>query len=290
MKKAFLTACAVALTTAVFTSCSNDDSVLDGSAVKSKSVTFALEGDWQGSEEAYKTRAAVTGSTMTDVWVLDYMGSTLMQTVHQSSADADFGAPTVSLDYGEHTLYFVTSCGDTPTLNTTTLTLSFDKVKDTFWKSVNVNVTSGTAANQSVTLDRIVTKLIIKPTDQVPMNISTVDIQLSTWYNSIDYLTGQPATASTDLLRSVAVTDNYHGTTGTIYFIVQGFCGTTDFTTNVSVTAKDADSNTIGFAQITNAPMKRNRTSRFTGTLFGNSNGLAMNMNDEWLTDYEGAW
>jgi len=258
--------------------------------VCSKQITFALQGDWQLTEEPF-TRAAVSGSAMTNVWIFDYdqLGE-LVQQIHQSSADADFGAPTINLNYGSHTLYFVTSQGDTPTLNTTNHTLAFDKVKDTFWKSVNVNVTSGTAANQSVTMDRVVTKLIVKPTDQVPMTLKSVDIQLSKWYNSIDYLTGQPATATTDLVRSVAVTDNYHGTTGTIYFIVQGFCGTTDFTTNVSVTAKDADSNTIGFASIANAPMKRNRTSRFTGTLFGNSNGLTMNINDEWLSDYEGNW
>lgn len=255
-----------------------------------KTVTFVLDGDWQLSEEAFSTRAAVAGSAMTDVWVLDYQSGALVQQVHQSSADEDFGAPTISLDYGEHTLYFVTSCGETPTLNTTAHTLAFAKTKDTFWKSLAVNVTSGTATNQSATLDRVVTKLIIKPTDQVPATINAISIVLGTWYNTIDYLTGLPTAAETNYDRTLTVPDSYKGTQETFSVNVIGFCGTSDITTNVAVTAKDADNKTIGYAAISNAPMKRNRASRYTGTLFGNSNGLTMNMDDTWLTDYEGTW
>lgn len=291
MKKIIMMALAVATMTACST---NDESMLDGAAIKSKSVTFSLEGDWQGSDEPF-TRAAVAGSSMTDVWVLDYQNTqnnqmTLIQTIHQTTADADFGAPTISLDYGEHTLYFVTSQGDNPTLNTTSHTLSFDKVKDTFWKSINVNVTSGTAANQSVTLDRVVTKLIIKPTDQVPITINTISIVLATWYNTMDYLTGLPTSAESDYNRTLTVPDSYKGTTGTFSVNITGFCGTSDITTNVAVTAKDADNATIGYAALANASLKRNRASRYTGTLFGNSNGLTMNIDDTWLTDYEGNW
>lgn len=294
-------ACAVAvMMTAVFTSCSNDDSessVISDSVAKSKNVTFALDGDWQGSDEAFaarvhiRNRAAVAGSSMTDVWVLDYPdGATQPSSViHQTSADDGFGAPTVALDYGEHTLYFVTSCGDGPTLNTTNHTLSFTKVKDTFWKSVAVNVTSGTAANQSVTLDRVVTKLIIQPTDEVPTSINTISIVLGTWYNTMDYLTGLPTAAETDYDRTLTVPDQLKGTTATLSVSMHSFCES-DFTTAVAVTAKDGDNATIGYASIASASLKRNRASRYTGTLFGNSNALSLGFNDEWLSEYEGNW
>lgn len=294
MKNLMTLALAVAITTAlVFTSCSTDNdpafSACDGFAVtKTTSVTFALDGDWQANDEAF-TRAAVAGSAMTDVWVLDYMAGTLVQQVHQTSADDDFGAPTVALDYGEHTLYFVASCGDGPTLNTTTRTLAFTKVKDTFWKTVDVNVTSGTAANQSVTMDRVVTKLIIQPTDEVPTTISTISLVLGTWYNTFDYTTGLPTAAATDYDRTLTVPDSYKGTTGTFSVNIHGFCGS-DFTTNVAVTAKDGDNATIGYASIASAQLKRNRASRYTGTLFGNNNALSLSMNDEWLTEYGGTW
>jgi len=289
---------AVAITTAlVFTSCSTDNdpafSACDGFAVtKTTSVTFALDGDWQASDEAFATRAAVAGSAITDVWVLDYPdGATQPSAViHQTSADGDFGAPTLSLSYGEHTLYFIASSGDNPVLNTNAHTLGFGAVRDTFWESVNVNVASGTAANQSVTMNRIVTKLAIQPTDEIPANINTITIAPATWYLTMDYLTGLPTAASTDYSRTMTIPDNYKGTAGTLKINLLGFCGTSDFTTNVAVTAKDADNNTIGYAAISNAPMKRNRTCRFSGTLFGNSNGLTMNIDDTWLTDYEGTW
>ena len=285
MKKIIMMALAVATMTACST---NDESMLDGAAIKSKSVTFSLDGDWQGSDEAF-TRAAVSGSSMTDVWVLDYMGGTLKQQVHQTSSDADFGTPTVSLDYGEHTLYFVTSCGDGPTLNTTNHTLAFAKVKDTFWKSQAVNVTSGTAANQSVMMDRVVTKLIIQPTDAVPVTINAISIVLGTWYNAMDYLTGLPTAAETTYDRTLTIPDSYKGTTGTFSVSITSFCGA-DYTTSVAITAKDGDNATIGYASIASASLKRNRASRYTGTLFGNNNGLTMNIDDIWLTDYEGNW
>jgi hypothetical protein len=285
MEKLFLSALAVAaITAAITTSCSNDDS-----SKPSVSVTFRLDGDWQGSDEAFTTRAAVSGSTMNDVWVLDYMGGTLQQTVHQSNGDDSFGAPTLSLSYGSHTLYFVTSAGESPTLNTNAHTLSFGSVRDTFWKTINVNVTSGTAANQDVTLDRIVTKVAIQPTDEVPASISTITIAPATWYLTFDYLTGNPTEAVNNFSRTLTIPDSYKGTTGTLKVNLLGLCGA-DYTTNVAVTAKDADNNTIGYAAISNASMKRNRASRYTGTLFGNSNGLTMNIDDTWLTDYEGTW
>ena len=286
MKQTIFMALAVAMT---MTACDNDQSVLDDSFIGSKQVAFALDGDWQGSDEAFFTRSAVAGSSMTDVWVFDYMGGVLKQQVHQSSSDEDFGAPTVSLDYGEHTLYFVTSCGEEPTLNTTTHTLAFTKVKDTFWKTVNVNVTSGTAANQSVTMDRVVTKLSIKPTDQVPATISTINIVMGTWYNTMDYLTGLPTAADTNYDRTLTIPESYKGTTGTFSVNITSFCGA-DYTTSVAVTAKDDENANIGYAAITSASLKRNRASRYTGTLFGNSNGLTMNIDDTWLTDYEGNW
>ena len=299
MRKLFLSAFAAALImTAVFTSCSNDDesvpSVPSVLSVSSVPVTFALGGDWQGSDESFaasrrRRAAAVSGSSMTDVWVFDYMGGTLKQQVHQSSGDEDFGAPTVSLDYGEHTLYFVTSCGDTPTLNTTNHTLAFTKVKDTFWKSVAVNVTSGTAANQSVTMDRVVTKLIIQPTDAVPASINTISLVLGTWYNTMDYLTGLPTAADTNYDRTLTVPDSYKGTTGTFSVNITGFCGA-DFTTAIAVTAKDGENATIGYASIASAQLKRNRASRYTGTLFGNDNALSLGINDEWLSEFGGTW
>lgn len=291
MKQTFLAALAVAMTmtATVFTSCSNDESSVPSViSENSVSITFTLDGDWVGEVEPF-TRSAVNGSTMTDAWVLDYVGGELQQTVHQTSGDDDFGAPTLSLSYGEHTLCFVTSAGESPVLNTNAHTLSFGTIRDTFWKSVAVSVTSGTAANQSVTMDRVVTKIAIQPTDEVPASINSITITPSTWYLTMDYLTGNPTAATTDYSRTLTVPDSYKGTTGTLKVNLLGLCGS-DFTTNVAVTTKDGDNNTIGYAAISNAPMKRNRTSRFSGTLFGNSNGLTMNISDEWLSDYEGNW
>lgn len=45
----------------------------------------------------YARALIFAGRDMTDVWVLDYMGGTLQQTIHQTFDQDDFGTPTLEL-------------------------------------------------------------------------------------------------------------------------------------------------------------------------------------------------
>ena len=68
---------------------------------------------------------------ITDLWLFDYMGDELKQTIHKTDG---FDAAALSLDYGEHTLCFVASRGSEPTV--TAPTISWVKPSDTFWATL----------------------------------------------------------------------------------------------------------------------------------------------------------
>lgn len=66
------------------------------------------------------TRAelAANGKAMTDLYIFDYDKATkkLLQVLHQSADAEDFAEPTMSVDYGEHTLKVIATRSETPTL------------------------------------------------------------------------------------------------------------------------------------------------------------------------------
>jgi hypothetical protein len=55
----------------------------------------------------YRTRASLDDVKMKDLWLYDYVGGSLVQTVHQSSTDVGFGSASVGITYGSHTFYVV---------------------------------------------------------------------------------------------------------------------------------------------------------------------------------------
>ena len=249
-------------------------------------VTFDVSGDFSLTTTPIATRALdADGKSMTDVWVLDYVGTELKQHVHQTATDADFGSPTLSLSVGAHTLYFAASRGTEPTLDTDARTLSFSKVNDTFWAVKVLNV-SGTTITQAVALDRIATKLRITFTDAIPTGAATFNITPAQWYYGFNYVTGEPTTATASQPITVNIPSSYIGLTGQSVSLF-GFSGSDAFTTDVAIDCQDADSHVLGAATVPSVQIKRNRISTLTGPLFSKTATIGFSLNTEWLDDYE---
>ena len=143
------------------------------------------------------SRAALSanGKALTDLYILDYDKATgkLLQVLHQTSTAADFAEPDLTLDYGEHVLKVVATRSQEPTLwdaQKTTWTvepniltpvtatqpvmLTSTKTSDTFGAEKEVSVGIGTAATVSITLDRLVAKLVVNSTDAFPDDCTTI--------------------------------------------------------------------------------------------------------------------
>lgn len=247
-----------------------------------KTVTF----DFTGLRA--KTRATLTELTMTDLWIFDYMGDALHQSVHQSSTDATFGNPSLSLDYGDHTFYFVASRGSEPVVDTDAKTITWGSVRDTFLGSLSLNVQPNSGSSQPVSLSRCVGRLRVSATDVVPEGASKLVVMPSSWYYGLNYQSGEGVADSPTPL-AVNIPSSYIGTAklaASFYTISSASPWQTDMTVSLVAT----DESTIGSVAISDVPIQRNHVTSYAGGIVGAGRTLNLGSNDEWVEDETVNW
>ena len=296
MKKILSTAAVAAL---CFLSCSTDEPTAnltarintDTTEMKHVTITFNCRG-FDFSSEPFGTRALeADGKTMTDLWVLDYPNGQTAPTIqiHQTSSDEDFGSPTLNLAVGSHHVYFIASRGQDATIDTDAHTITFGKVRDTFYMDYEINVTATSNGSRSVTLERIVTKFTAIITDAIPEGAATFNMTPSQWYYGWDYVAGTPTTATTSQAITINIPASEIGNTDESLNIF-GFSSDTEWTTDIALDCKTSTGSILGTATIADVPLKQNRITTFSGPLFS-ANGLTtVSLSSDWETNYIGTW
>ena len=232
------------------------------------------------------TRGTLADASITDLWLFDYMGEELKQTIHQSSTDDGFGSVAVTAETGDHSFCFIASRGTGATVSGGVIT--WEKPSDTFWAKTTMTVTPQTATSQSVELQRVATKLKIIITDEVPATLSKLTITADTWHSGINALTGEP-TAAAARTSTISVPASYIGTTGQLIASIFGICGD-GYATDVSVTASNANSQEIASVALDDVPMKKNTTTSYSGPLFTRQPTFTMTVADSWSEDITDTW
>lgn len=231
------------------------------------SITFSIYPDM-----IITTRATPTEAALTDIWI--YEGNTLVK--HQTSTDADFGTPTVSLTYGSHDLTFVAANGDNPTTSTGLIT--FGKPRECFAKQQTFAVTPGTNS-YSVTLPRIVSRLSLLIDDIIPQDAHTIRFVFSRSV-SVDLSTALGSTPGT-MQADVVVTGNR----GNANCVCNAYtiCHTMDeYTTDLTIYALREDGSVLSTIPLTNVPLKANRTTQIQGTVFDKSGMSFISVQTAW--------
>ena len=297
MKKIISTAAVAAL---CFLSCSTDEPTAnltariktDTTEMKHVTITFNCRGFDFSTEPFAETRALeADGKTMTDLWVLDYPNGQTAPTIqiHQTSSDEDFGSPTLNLAVGSHHVYFIASRGQDATIDTDAHTITFGKVRDTFYMDYEINVTATSNGSRSVTLERIVTKFTAIITDAIPEGAATFNMTPSQWYYGWDYVAGTPTTATTSQTITINIPASEIGKTDESLNIF-GFSSDTEWTTDITLDCKTSTGSILGIATISDVPLKQNRITTFSGPLFS-ANGLTtVSLSSDWETNYIGTW
>lgn len=300
MKKYFFIAAIAALS---FISCSKDEPEPESGSIAihidttppsdHATITFAC----QGFELQPFTRSLeADGKSMTDLWVLDYIGTigtienmTLAQQIHQTSADEDFGTPTLNLAVGNHHIYFIASRGSGATLSTENHTITFTRVLDTFYKDYEINVTATSNGSRSVTLDRIVTKLTTVITDAIPEGAATFNLTPEAWHYGIDYTTGLPISATASQTITINIPSSEISVTNE-HLSIFGFSTEDEWTTNLTLNCKKADGTILGSAVLADVPLKQNRITSYSGPLFFSNGQTTVSLSTEWDTEYTATW
>ena len=249
-------------------------------------------------------RAALTanGKTLTDLYVLDYDKATgkLLQVLHQTSDAADFAEPDLVLDYGEHTLKVIATRSENPVLWDATSTpwavepnvltsvtatlptaLASSKTSDTFGAQRDVSVGIGKSTQVSITLERMVAKLVVKSTDMLPADCSTITLDLDE-HCAVAWQTMDVMEAVKN--QRVADIAQYAGTTGTtfaLYFFAPAAGYTTDMTFSMNRTAGEP----YAVFTVPAVPLERNKITTITGSFYNHQQGVQIKVNDEWSNE-----
>lgn len=269
-------------------SCTSDESQNDQpTGWESKTITFTF-GDV--ITQHAMTRADVSTLDLTDLWMFDYIGDELQQTVHQSSTDDGFGSISASMGYGEHTLYFVASRGTTPTSDTDAQTITWVKPSDTFWATATVTVSPSSASSLSVSLSRVATRLRITVNDEVPAGAAKFVITPAQWYYGIDYTTGSGIAPSANQPREVNIPSSYIGTSGQLAIAIFGFVPSADWHTDITAALKASDESTLGLVTLEDVEMKRNITTAYSGGILGTAKSFTLSADDAWGDEDVHTW
>lgn len=232
------------------------------------------------------TRGTLSESSLTDLWLFDFMEDELKQTIHQSSTEDGFGTVAVTAETGEHRFCFVASRGSEAVVDGVVIT--WGKPSDTFWQNVILNVTPQTATAQAVELQRVATRLRISITDEVPATLKKLSVVADTWYCGLDAKTGRPTTAS-ERATTINVPASYIGTTGSLAASIFGLCGD-DYTTNVTVTALGDNDAAIATVSLDDVPMAKNKTTNYSGPLFTRQPTFTLTAADAWGEEVTMTW
>ena len=269
-------------------SCTSDEQQTEKPvSMEQKTVTFTF-GDVVTQHAM--TRADVSSLDLTDLWMFDYVGEELKQTVHQSNTDEGFGILSVSMGYGDHTLYFVASRGTTPTADTDAQTITWVKPSDTFWATTTVTVSPSSASSQSVSLSRVATRLRITVNDEVPTGAAKFVITPTQWYYGINYTTGNGVVPSANQPREVNIPSSYIGTSGQLAISIFGFVPSADWQTDITAALKASDDSTLGQVTLEDVTLNKNITSSYSGGILGTTKAFTLTADDAWGDEDTHTW
>ncbi|MCW3465220.1 hypothetical protein [Chitinophaga nivalis] len=212
----------------------------------------------------------------------------------RSSVDTGFGQILDTLPSGR---YIITILASKDSLFNGTTTDGFDDVlpsSDIFYKRLEVSVKG--AVNQSVLLDRYVSKISVLVKDRIPYDVSylTLKVQDSNDFTRPAYfhlLTGE---ISNGVMGShyyrewtIPIPDSLKGTTN--FRFETYVLNTSNSLIDLYFTGKDATKNRIVSGKSVNSVrLENNKNTLLTGTLFDNypgGNGVTVGVNADWGRD-----
>ena len=223
-----------------------------------------------GSGSAVATRAATNITELCsrlNIAIFDGEG-TKVNTVAQKEGDASYGTVVLSLAAGTYKLVVIAhNCDGSATITSTEkVTFPNNKVTDTFYYYGDL-VVSNEKQTYDLTLTRAVAMFRLVLTDEeVPSNVAKIKFYYVGGSSTFSPKDGYGCVNSKQTeIRTVAADGVYE-----IYTLPHT---EEDVLTKLTVTALDANDNTIKERIFENVPVVRNQVTRYTGSFFGSGGG-----------------
>lgn len=257
---------------------------------QTKKFTFTVKGDFMNPDFLEGGTRAVPymtadGVEMTDLWIVDFKDGEIKQEKHQTSADSDWGKPTMSLSLGFHHIYFLASRGAEPVYENGIVT--WTKPLDTFYLDYEVEVVKTSNGNRAVTLNRCASYVNIIIEDAIPAGTKKIEFTPSHWFDGFNMITGEAVEAH-GFLRVYDIPDSWGGRKGgslTLWTLADN----EEWTTSLNIVSRTASAKNAEIT-IPDVPMKANRATIYRGNLYTNASESSVSLNAEWQQAYEGIY
>ena len=255
----------------------------------SQQVTFRVSAFEQSSEPMGSPRRAPQavilddegGTALTDLYVFDGTA----QLAHQTSDAEDFGVVTLNLTHGNHNLSFVCTRSTGLTYNDGVLACS--SLRPTFGKTLALNVTSGTPA-QDLTLDRLTGQMQVTINDAFPAAANEIEFVINPRYTSLDVATLCGVSGS-EFSQKVSCTSRV-GQTGVAYsFNILAPSRTDEFTADVTINVYNSSAAVIYSVTIDDVRMAANTKTLLSGNLFSVPSA-SVSVNTSWNSNIVGTF
>lgn len=286
----FLPVCGLLLAGAMG-SCSKPESVetpnqtTDSSAVDKPAwedtITFRItfgEGD--------RTRGSLEDAKVSELWLMDFVNGELQQTIHQQKTDAGFGSISMAVSYGTHALRLIASAGSGAAVADSIVTWA--KPGDTFFSADTIDIQPQGSKSVTLHLKRIATRLRVSISDEIPADFAQLGIA-ATWYYGLNAKSGE-ATGEQSTERTISVPASYAGTTGQLTAGFYSLCPVAGYTTDATITARDADGAALRSISLTGVPLQRNRITAYSGEMFQNTRSVGLDVDTDWADALEATW
>ena len=258
---------------AMLTAC--EKPLLDAAAVSDASPSEAnvILRFTQFEQEAF-TRAATDITSLCSRLNIAIFNSegTKVKTVAQKEGDSDYGTVALSLAEGTYQLVVIAhNCEGSATITSSEkVTFPNNKVTDTFYYYGDLVVTSE-QQNYDLTLTRAVAMFRLVLTDEdIPSAVAKFKFYYTGGSSTFSPKDGYGCVNSKQTeLRTVPA----GSASGTIFEIFTLPHTEEDVLTKLTVTALDANDNTIKERIFENVPVVRNQVTRYTGSFFGSDGG-----------------
>ena len=242
--------------------------VIDEDLVATKDANVILHFK-QFEQEAF-TRAATDITELCsrlNIALFDAEG-TKVKTVAQKEGDSSYGTVALTLTAGTYRLVVIAhNCDGSATITSTEkVTFPNNKVTDTFYYYGDLVVTE---AKQSydLTLTRAVAMFRLVLTDEeIPSNVAKLKFYYLGGSSTFSPKDGYGCVNSKQTEVRTVPADFVSGTAFDIYTLPHT---EDDVLTKLTVTALDANDNTVKERIFENVPITRNQITRYTGSFFG---------------------
>lgn len=248
-------------------------------------VTHGGIGDianWKTSRTA-TSRAGTLAELAATLSYWDYIGDELIQkNIVETSAPLEMKLP-----YGQHNIYFLAhSSTDSGESNLTSFVP--EKVTETFWTNFPLEVNNETSENQSISLDRVVSKAKITVKDAIPSGVRSMRMTVGSHYRTLDLKTGNAVGEPLPYSLSWELGAEYEGYTA-ISLSIFTFTPTADkeYETSLKIEALSDTGDVLFSLEANSIPLLRNRCTNVKCRLFSSNAGISFSDPGDWEPELE---